>query len=295
MPRQPRVHVPDGVYHAILRGNHRQAIFFEAADYHRFESILVEALVCYRYRLHAYCWMTNHIHMAIQVSDRPLGHLMQLVASRYARLTQREIPTTGHFFERRYHATLVACDEYLMALTRYIHLNPVRAGLAGAPNEYRWSSHAAYMGVAAPAWLTTELILGLFGGRPGDARESYRRFVEVAPGNEELDRVRHGWPDEARSAAGVSLTGALLSVPPPRFRRSLDQIVALEIARRGISLADLVGPSKLRVLSAARADIARQALSEGAATLSELASQFNRSPPAMSRLLRAARSRSRSP
>jgi hypothetical protein len=230
--------------------------------------------------------------MAIQVSDRPLGEMMQLVASRYARLTQRGIPTTGHFFERRYRASLVDRDEYLLALTRYIHLNPVRAGIARSANEYRWSSHLAYLGSGSPAWLTTKLITRLFGAHVGAARHNYRRFMAIEPGDEEVDRVRNGWPEDASRTAQASRTCVRSSTGPPRSRRSLDEIINSELARRGISFADLTGPGKHRILSAARAEIARQALNEGVATLSELASKFNRSLPALSRLIRTSRRRS---
>ena len=78
-------------------------------------------------RVHAYCLMTNHVHLAIQVADVPLGRAMMRIASRYARDIQRSLHTTSHFFERRYRALLVDADEYLLTLVRYIHLNPVRA------------------------------------------------------------------------------------------------------------------------------------------------------------------------
>jgi REP element-mobilizing transposase RayT len=203
MPRRPRLHVPDGVYHAVLRGNHRQPIFFAPADYHRFEHFLAEALVQYACRLHAYCWMSNHVHLAIQVGDRPLGALMRVVASRYARATQRAIPTTGHLFERRYRAILVERDDYLRELTRYIHLNPVRAGIARTASEFHWSSHAIYLGAAAPPWLTTGLIWQLFGENRERAIGSYRHFMAVAPDDAELDRLRRGWRGDPRPDGNV--------------------------------------------------------------------------------------------
>ena len=156
MPRPLRLHVPGAFYHVTLRGNHRQSIFFSVADRDLLDSLTAEVISRFAARLHAYCWMTNHVHMLIQVSDAPLGKLILRIAGRYARMTQKRLRTTGHLFEKRYHALLVDADEYLLELVRYIHLNPVRARMVQAPSEYRWSSHHVYAGTAEQAWVTTD-------------------------------------------------------------------------------------------------------------------------------------------
>lgn len=192
MPRRPRIHVPGGLYHAILRGNHREAIFHRPADYQAFEELVALYLERYEARLHAYCWMPNHVHLAVQVGRAPLGSLMQAVASVYARRKQRCIATTGHLFERRYRAKLVQFDAYLLALVRYIHRNPVRARLVGDPSEYGWSSHRAYLGLARRSWLLTEPTLLLLGGGTCASKHVYRRFMGEEPDPEELTAVRCG-------------------------------------------------------------------------------------------------------
>jgi putative transposase len=133
MPRPPRIHVPGAFYHVTLRGNHRQAIFFTAQDRHTLSALIEEVLERFGARLHAYCYMTNHIHALIQVGEAPLGRLMLRIAGRYARLTQKGLHTTGHLFEKRYYPVLVDADEYLLELLRYIHLNPVRARMVDSP------------------------------------------------------------------------------------------------------------------------------------------------------------------
>ena len=122
-PRPSRIHVEGRFYHVILRGNHREDIFFRPQDRDRFASLVAEVIERFRMRVHAYCWMTNHIHLLMQVSDVPLGAAMMRIASRYARATQKHRPTTGHLFERRYKAILLDEDSYLLELIRYIHLN----------------------------------------------------------------------------------------------------------------------------------------------------------------------------
>ena len=146
MPRYPRLHVPGAFAHVTLRGNHRQDIFFSAADRELFNQLVGEVIECCGARLHAYCLMTNHVHLLIQVGDVPLGRIMLRIASRYARTIQQRFYTTGHLFERRYHSILVDADECLLELLRYIHLNPVRAGMVDNIAAYPWSSHHAYVG-----------------------------------------------------------------------------------------------------------------------------------------------------
>ena len=102
----------------MLRGNHRQDIFGDGDDYLRFEAIVARAVERYGASLFAYCWMTNHVHLAIQVAGAPHGAAMGIIASRYARAKQRAVDTTGHLFERRYRSRLVDAERYLMALVR---------------------------------------------------------------------------------------------------------------------------------------------------------------------------------
>src|SRR5688500_17648376 len=124
MPRLPRLHVPGGCYHVILRGNHREPLFGSTADRDRLAALVAEALLAHNARVHAFCWMTNHLHALVQISDRPLGKLVQRIAVRYAKHRHRQMRTSGHLFERRYRAWLIDADAYFLTLLRYIHLNP---------------------------------------------------------------------------------------------------------------------------------------------------------------------------
>jgi REP element-mobilizing transposase RayT len=109
MARKPRLHYPGAFYHVILRGNFRQDTF------------LVER---YRYRIHAFCLMSNHVHLAIQVGVVPLSRIMQNFCFRYTRWLNQQQERVGHLFQGRYKAVLLDADSYLLELTRYIHLNP---------------------------------------------------------------------------------------------------------------------------------------------------------------------------
>ena len=92
--------------------------------------------------------MSNHLHLALQVADAPLGPIVRRIAGVYARRIQQRLPTTGHLFERRYRSVLVDADTHLLRLVRYIHLNPLRAGLVADPADYPWSGHRAYLGLS---------------------------------------------------------------------------------------------------------------------------------------------------
>ena len=131
MPRLPRLHVPGGFYHVILRGNHREDLFATREDRLVLNEIVAESIARCEARVHAFCWMTNHLHALVQIGATPLGKLVQRIATRYSRYRHRALHTTGHLFERRHRAWLVEADAYFVALLRYIHLNPVSAGMVG--------------------------------------------------------------------------------------------------------------------------------------------------------------------
>lgn len=282
--RRPRLHVPGACYHVTLRGNHREDIFFSEADRCLLDRYVAAARERVSVRIHAYCWMTNHIHLLVQVSDVPLGAFMQRIGARYARAVHSRIPTTGHLFQNRYHALLVDVDRYFLQLLRYIHLNPVRAGLVADPAEYAWSSHRAYLGLAQIDWLTTEFGLGLFGTAVGRARGSYRDFVmqgvaatsdmQLPPTLENEPRVL-GDEDFARS----------LQQPVPHIKKvvDLDSIIETTCAELGVTLSEVASPSQLRRLARARGTIAARALAAGVASLSEIALRLNRSASALAR------------
>ena len=138
MPRKPRIHFPGALYHVILRGNAGEPVFFDDADRYRFYLLLQEGIERFGYRVHAFCCMTNHIHMALQVGSVSLSRIMQNLALRYTSGINRKYRRTGHLFQGRYKAILLDADSYLLELVRYIHLNPVRARLVKHPDNYSW-------------------------------------------------------------------------------------------------------------------------------------------------------------
>lgn len=290
MPRPCRIHVAGGVYHAVLRGNHQQAIFSCRDDYLRFEDTAAAALERYAASLLAYCWMTNHVHLAIQVGEAPLGSLMRVIASRYARWWQRAVPTTGHLFERRYRAGLVDADRYLLALVRYVHCNPLRAQVVADLRDYPWSSHHAYLGTRPPDWLRTGPVLELLGSTAASARTAYQHFMAEEPSSPEREALSLAHrPASSPQPVRHRTDSSAPASRQERLPRALEEISA-EVAREfGVSSRELKSPRRHPDLVRARVEIARRALREGTATLSQVAQHLGRAPSTLSDLLHSGR------
>ncbi len=144
MARKPRCHLPEAFYHVIARGNHQQVIFHDEGYYLHYLSLLEKNANKHSVTIHAYALMTNHVHLLVQVGEQPLGEFMQGVQQGYTQYVNTRNQQSGHLFQGRYQAYIVENDEYLLTLVRYIHLNPVTAGLVNNPIDHRWSSHRHY-------------------------------------------------------------------------------------------------------------------------------------------------------
>ncbi len=161
----------------ILRGNARQDVFSDDKDRYRFYDILQNSCERFRQRIHAFCLMTNHVHLAVQVGEIPLSRIMQNVSLRYTQWFNWRHKKSGHLFQGRYKAVMVDADAYLLELAAYIHLNPVRAHICDRPEKHRWSSHLAYLGKERLSWLETGSILSQFSMTISKARSKFAGFV----------------------------------------------------------------------------------------------------------------------
>jgi len=177
MPRAARIWYPGAVYHIIHRGNNQQAIFFEDADRQWFLRTVLEVKKEIGFTVHAYCLMDNHYHMIVETQDRPISEIMHAISSRYATRINTKYDRKGHLFQGRFKGILVDKDNYLLELSRYIHLNPVKAGIVARPEDFMWSSYKFYSGAERDLLVETGFILDIFrktGGRPEDG---YVQFV----------------------------------------------------------------------------------------------------------------------
>jgi putative transposase len=293
MARKPRLHVPGGLYHVVLRGNAQQDVFFTPGDRHFFYELLAEGVVRFGYRVHAFCLMTNHLHLALQTGDSALSAGMQNLSFRYTRYLNTRMGRVGHVFQGRFKAFLVDQDRYGLALIRYIHLNPVRARMVREPGAYRWSSHRAYMGEEAQPWVTTDWVLGQFGIRLGVARARFAAFVEAgrAEGHSEMF---YGGKDDSRVVGEEDFVKKVL---PRKARRtkppSLSAIVAHVCQSASLSEASLKAPGKGRAAAKARALAGWLARKSKATTLTQVAAHFHRELSTLSHAVSALEERSR--
>jgi REP element-mobilizing transposase RayT len=174
MARSLRIEFDGALYHVFSRGQRREAIFVEDRDRERFMELLAEMVEKHGIRLHAYVLMGNHYHLLMDTPRGNLSRAMKGLNTGYANWFKAKHRIVGSVLQGRYHAVLVDGDAYLAQVCAYIHLNPVRAGIVARPEDYPWGSHRHCLKPRSkPSWLTTEAVLGLFGGRPA----RYRRYV----------------------------------------------------------------------------------------------------------------------
>ena len=158
------------------RGADHRAIFEHEVDYEIFLDALALAIDRSNLEVHAYCLMTNHFHLLVRSQEGRIAEGMQFLSGRFTRLINLRVGRDGPLFRGRYSSVLVDSDGQLVQACRYIHLNPVAAGMTTKPETWPWSSAAAYIGaVQSVPWLKTEFVLDLFG--PGDRLAAYSDFV----------------------------------------------------------------------------------------------------------------------
>ena len=145
MPRAARQKSSSGIYHVVLRGINQQQIFVEDEDYNKFLEIIADCRKKSGFRLYGYCLMSNRIHLLIAVVKEELSQIFKRIGTRYAQWYNRKCNRAGHLFQDRYKSEPVESDEYFLAVLRYIHQRPVKAGLVGSVEAYRWSSYGEYV------------------------------------------------------------------------------------------------------------------------------------------------------
>ncbi len=183
MARPLRIEYPGAFYHVTSRGNEQRDVFRSRRDREQFLSYLQSATERYGTVIHAYCLMSNHYHLLLETPEGNLSQIMRHINGAYTTYFNVKRKRAGHLFQGRYKGIIVDADAYAAELSRYIHLNPVRAGIVIKPEDYEWSSYRNFIGlVKAPEWLRTGLILGCFSGK--DANNKYRQFVNDAMNHE---------------------------------------------------------------------------------------------------------------
>ena len=178
MARPLRIEYENAFYHVTSRGNERRKIFFSQSDYEKFKAYLKDGQDKYGYLLHGYVLMANHFHLLVETPNANLSKLMHFINGSYTTYINRRKGRSGHLFQGRYKAVLVDKDSYLLELSRYIHLNPVRAGLTEKPEDYSYSSYRSYLVKKGENIVYPDLILEMMSKNRKTAQKKYREFVK---------------------------------------------------------------------------------------------------------------------
>ena len=273
MARRPRVHAGGLLYHVIVRGNQRRRTFRADADYRAYLDRLSRYQAKFAVKVYAYCLMPNHVHLLVEVSAAPLSKFMQGLQQTYTQYFNRRYRKVGHLFQGRYHAIVCDKDEYLLALVRYIHLNPIRAKLARRPEAYGYSGHGEYCGRKGARIIEPALVLKMLGGTVG-----YRRFV--------FDGIGEGHKEEYYEAADQRFLGpegfgeklAQANDPSEQARagrRPLTRVLEIVAAKLRVDMETLRGADRSWRVSKARV-IAAYVLRRHGYRLSDIASFLRR-------------------
>jgi len=192
MGRPLRIEFDGAFYHVTSRGDERKEIFNTISDRLRFLEYLSSATTRYGAVIHCFCMMGNHYHLFLQTPHGNLSQIMRHINGAYTIYYNVKRNHTGHLFQGRYKAIVVEADQYALELSRYVHLNPVRAGIVDAPEDYRWSSYSSYIGIhQRPPWLDISFIMAMFGADLSVGQQRYRAFVEDLIGKEYDSPLEH--------------------------------------------------------------------------------------------------------
>jgi len=246
MARPLRIEFPGASYHVTSRGDRREAIYEDDADRAGFLDVLGEVVERYNWVCHSYCLMTNHYHLVVETPEANLSKGMRQLNGVYTQASNRRHGRVGHLFQGRFKGILVDKEAYLLALCRYVVLNPVRAGIVSQPEDWAWCSYRAAMGLSpAPKWLDVDGLLSHFGSDRRNAREHYRRFVHAGLGERIWDGLRQqiylgddGFVEKMQRQAAIR--GDVLSVPHRQRRPPappLAQIAAASTDRNSAIVA----------------------------------------------------------
>ena len=190
------------------------------------------------HRVVAFRFMTNHVHPAIQVADVSLSRIPQSSSFRCTRWINRRGNGSGHIFQGRYKAFVVDADPYPLELVAYIHLNPVRAGMAENAADFRWSSHGAYLGMETVPWLYAELVLGRFSKDGARAHREINGFVDARSSDGHRDDLHEETSPDSRFIGGDKFVHGILWREDTRLPRTPDLESMLAAAGRLYSLTE---------------------------------------------------------
>jgi len=304
MPRQARLDIPGALHHIMVRGINKVDIFDDDQDKTRFLERLGDLVTEGQCRVYAWVLMSNHVHILFKSGKHGISAVMRKLLTWYAQYYNRRHKRTGHLFENRYKSILCDEDNYLLALVRYIHLNPIRAGIVKTMEEldhYPWSGHRGIIGKAKCPWMDTQYVLVQFSDTRRKSLHEYRKFMKEGVGQGQireltgggLIRSRGGWSqvlamrrrgqkeefDERILGGGDFVNNILKEAEDSHLRqlkakrsgKTIEKLIEEECRKQGISPLELKGGGKRRKVSDTRAIIALRSRDELGLSAAEIA------------------------
>ncbi len=238
MPRRLRMYIPGYAYHIVQRGNNRQACFFEEESYHVYKRYMHEVMPRYKIRLHAYCLMTNHVHLLLSSEvGGSVSDFMKVLCSRYAQYINKKHERTGTLWEGRHKSSAIDTEGYLLKCYRYIELNPVAALIVERPEEYAWTSNQCNAWGENDPLVTRHATYKALGRSQNQRCARYRALFDEALAFGDRQAIRNA-------------VQACLPLGCERFLEKIEQHLGRNIgyAHRGRPCAKLVKNKSLRPL-----------------------------------------------
>ncbi len=318
MPRQARLDVPGALHHIMVRGISKTDIFDDEQDRSRFLERLGMTVMEGQCTVYAWALMTNHVHILFKSGKQGISSVMRKLLTWYAQYYNRRHNRTGHLFENRYKSILCDQENYLLALVRYIHLNPLRAGIVKTIQEldrYPWSGHRTIIGKSTYPWMDTKYVLSQYGNTRRKALNEYRVFMQEGVGQGRIKeltgggliRSQGGWSQvlsmqrrgqkedfDERILGGGDFVHAILKeteenqlrqVKARRAGKTIQKIIEEECRKQGISTMELKGGGKRRKVSDTRARIASRGRTELGLTAAAIARHVGVNTSAITRAI----------
>lgn len=186
MPRRAREKSDSGVYHIMLRGINRQNLFEDNQDRERFINTIQYYKTISNYRIYGYCLMNNHIHLLLRETDEPISNAVKRISSSYVYWYNQKYGRCGHLFQERFRSEAVETDTYFLTVLRYIHQNPIKAGITNDIKQFMWSSYQDYVETTTMV-ADIDFALDLFSTNRVKAEELFRIFTNEGNDDRCLD------------------------------------------------------------------------------------------------------------
>lgn len=235
MPRIARKKSNSGIYHIIMRGINRQIIFRDNEDANRYIQTLAMFQKKCGYKIYAYCLMGNHVHLLMEEIEEDIGDSIKRISVSYVYWYNWKYERCGHLYQDRYRSETVEDDRYFLTVLRYIHQNPIKAGLVISPGEYRWSSYREYLG--SGHFIDKDFALKLFHSDQNVALQEFKKFHQIVSNDNCLEISEKAIRKDSEAEALIKAISGLNSCQELKEVDRARQIVIFQaLAKEGLSV-----------------------------------------------------------